>query len=460
MSLSAAAIIRSAFGPEPPVRVEARGEHAGPENAACRLVFRDDTALAQLARAPGELGLARAYVAGQLDIEGDLFALLRTRASGAPVRFGFEARLAFLAQLGTGPWRTPPSPPPEEIDLGGRLGRHGLGRDSKAISHHYGVGNVFYELLLGPSMTYSCAVFEHADDPLALAQANKMELICRKLGLEPGMTLLDVGCGWGSLVRYAAEHYGVRATGITISREQAAFARQRIEADNLSHLVDIRLCDYRQLGEKGGEERFDAISSVGMAEHVGRRNLGAYFNILQGLLVPRGRLLNHQIGIGPDRSRPAGTRASRVDRDSFVNRYVFPDGELLDVGELVALAQEHNLEVRHVESLCERYALTTRRWLDNLESNWDQAVTLVGAGRARVWRLYLAGAAVNFELGSAQIHQVLAVNTALNGSHRGENGLPLRLVFERQPLSDTSGESHSRADSASTSTTLRPHPRI
>ena len=149
-----------------------------------------------------------------------------------------------------------------------------------------------------------------------------------------------------------------------------------------------------------------------------------------------------------------------LGRDSkVIRRYVFPDGELLDVGELVALAQEHNLEVHHVESLREHYALTTRRWLDNLESNWDQAVTLVGAGRARVWRLYLAGAAVNFELGSAQIHQVLAVNTALNGSHRGENGLPLRLIFERQPLSDTSGESRSRADSPSTSTTLQPHRR-
>lgn len=426
-------MVHSAFGPDAPVRVEADGHHAGPPDAPTTLIVRNDQALAHLARTPGELGLTRAYVNGDLDIEGDLYALLLARAHGKNIRLGTAERLTALRRVGLDPWRHPPVIPPEEIDLGGRVGRHSISRDRRAISHHYDVGNAFYELLLGPSMVYSCAVFEHATDSLEQAQTNKMELICRKLALQPGMRMLDVGCGWGSLVLHAAGHHGVHAVGITISTEQADYARRRVAAAGLAERVEIRLCDYREMGS----DRFDAISSVGMAEHVGRARLPEYFAILHGLLRHQGRLLNHQIGVGPDTDRPAGTRTSKLGRDGFMNRYVFPDGELHDVGELVALAQEQQLEVRHLESLREHYAMTARAWVANLEAGWNRAVALVGEGRARVWRLYLAGSAVAFEVGSNQVHQVLAVRTGAAGTQRGKAGVPLRQVFERQPLGST-----------------------
>ncbi|MFN0026585.1 MAG: class I SAM-dependent methyltransferase [Acidimicrobiales bacterium] len=438
MERSFATIIRSAFGADPPLQVHARGRRSGPDDAPTRLVVRREEALAHLVRAPGELGLARAYVSGALDIEGDLFGALRARATGDTIRLGTADRLRAFRQLGIDPWRHPPTVPPEEVDLGGRMGRHSMGRhsigrDRRAISHHYDVGNQFYELLLGPSMVYSCAVFEDAADTLEQAQFNKMELICRKLGLRQGLRLLDVGCGWGSLVLHAARLHDVHAVGITLSAEQADYARLRVAAAGLGDRIEIRLCDYREMGS----DRFDAISSVGMAEHVGRARLGDYFTILRGLLRDQGRLLNHQIGIGPDPTRPAGTRTSRLGRDGFMNRYVFPDGELHDVGELVAVAQEQQLEVRHVESIREHYALTARAWVANLEAGWERAVGLVGEGRARVWRLYLVGSALGFELGSTQVHQVLAVRTPLAGTHRGRSGQPWRPLFEREPLSAT-----------------------
>ncbi len=438
MSLSLATMIRSAFGPDAPVRVEVDGAHAGPVDAPATLTVRNGAALAHLVRAPGELGLARAYVSGDLDIDGDLYGLLRARATGETIRLGTADRLRVLRLLGVGPWRHPPAVPPEEVDLGGRLGRHSIGRDRRAISHHYDVGNEFYVLLLGPSMVYSCAVFEHATDSLEQAQFNKMELICRKLDLQSGMRMLDVGCGWGSLLMHAAAHHGVHAVGITISAEQADHARRRVAAAGLDDRVEIRLCDYREMGS----DRFDAISSVGMAEHVGRARLAAYFSTLHGLLRNQGRLLNHQIGIGADESRPAGTRSSKLGRDGFMNRYVFPDGELHNVGELVAVAQEQGLEVRHLEGLREHYALTARAWVANLEADWERATALVGEGRARVWRLYLVGSALGFELGTTQVHQVLAVRTPTAGSKRGQAGQPLRDVFERRPLSATAPLAH------------------
>jgi cyclopropane-fatty-acyl-phospholipid synthase len=432
-----AALIRSAFADDAPIQVEARGRVAGPSDAIVRLVVRSDEALAHLVRSPGELGFARAYVSGALDIDGDLYGLLRARATGPAVRLGLRDGLSFATALGRRPWTSPPAMPLEEIDLGGRLGRHALRRDERAIRYHYDVGNDFYALLLGPSMVYSCAVFASPSDSLEAAQANKLELICRKLGLEPGMRLLDVGCGWGSLVRHAARQHGVHALGITLSEQQAAYARAEVAQDGLADRVEIRLCDYRQLGA----ERFDAISSVGMSEHVGRAKLSEYFSILHGLLEPQGRLLNHQIGIGPEKSRRRGTRSVAMGRRGFMNRYVFPDGELHDIGELVAVAQETDLEVRHVESLREHYALTTRRWVDNIEASWEQAVALAGEGRARVWRLYLAGSSVNFELGPNQVHQVLAVNTPTSGAERGASGMPLRPAFEGSP-SATAAESN------------------
>jgi cyclopropane-fatty-acyl-phospholipid synthase len=316
----------------------------------------------------------------------------------------------------------PLPPPPEEARLRGR--RHSKSRDAQAIAHHYDVSNRFYELVLGPSMTYSCAVWPRTGATLEEAQAGKYELICRKLDLGEGMRLLDVGCGWGGMAMHAASHHGASVIGVTLSRRQVEWAQKAVADAGLADRVEIRLQDYRDILDGP----FDAISSIGMFEHVGLRNLGLYFRRLYRLLRPGGRLLNHGI------SRPARpgmrTRAGvpvtppRFARRSFIDRYVFPDGELHEVGAVVSTMQAAGYEVRHVESLREHYALTLRAWVANLEANWEEAVAEVGAARARVWRLYMAASALNFEAGRTQVHQVLAVR-----SDRGRSGLPLRPTF-------------------------------
>jgi cyclopropane-fatty-acyl-phospholipid synthase len=291
-------------------------------------------------------------------------------------------------------------------------------RDQAAIAHHYDLSNEFYELLLGPSMTYSCARFTDAGNSLEEAQASKYELICNKLGLRPGMRLLDVGCGWGGMVLHAATHHDVDAVGVTISAEQHEYARKKIADAGLASRVDVRLQDYRDLAG----EQFDAISSIGMAEHVGRPQLVGYFGALTAMLRPEGRLLNHAI------STPNG---ALLGRKTFIARYVFPDGELPDVAEVVTGMQAHGLDVRDVEGLREHYALTLRRWSANLDTAWEQACRLVGERRARVWRLYLAGAAVSFEIADIGIHQVLGVKLTTAGA----SGMPLtREQFERGRL--------------------------
>ena len=296
----------------------------------------------------------------------------------------------------------PLPPPPEEARPWGR--RHSAQRDAQVIGHHYDVGNAFYELVLGPSMTYSCARFADPKMSLAEAQASKHDLVCRKLGLpeKPGMRLLDVGCGWGSMAIHAASNYGATVVGVTISREQQASARQRVKEAGLADQVEIRLQDYRDLAG----ERFDAVSSIGMSEHVGGAHIGEYFTMLASLLVPGGRLLNHAIST---------VGGSKLGRRTFMHRYVFPDGELLDVGQTVMAMQNAGFEVRDVESLREHYALTLRQWVTNLEENWDAAAALVGARRARVWRLYMAGSAVGFEDGGLGIHQVLGTIASADG---------------------------------------------
>ena len=278
-------------------------------------------------------------------------------------------------------------------------------RDKVAVSHHYDVGNEFYALVLGPSMTYSCARFVDAGVSLEQAQAAKHELICRKLGLheQPGARLLDVGCGWGSMAIHAATEHGARVVGITISDEQAAEARRRVEAAGVADRVEIRIQDYRRIADGP----FDAISSVGMAEHVGERKMDDYFGILRSLLHPGGRMLNHAI---------SSVGGSRLRRRGFVYRYVFPDGELLDVGNTVLSMERAGFEVRDVESLREHYATTLRNWVANLERNWDRAVDLVGEGRARVWLLYMSGSINSFDDNSVAIHQVLGVATDPTGA--------------------------------------------
>ncbi|WP_086772835.1 SAM-dependent methyltransferase, partial [Streptomyces bobili] len=284
--------------------------------------------------------------------------------------------------------------------------------DRRAISHHYDVGNDFYEIVLGPSMVYSCAYWESADSTLEDAQRDKLELVCRKLGLTPGQRLLDVGCGWGSMAIHAAREHGVSVVGITLSQEQAAYARKRVADAGLTDRVEIRVQDYRDVADGP----YDAISSIGMAEHVGADKYLEYAGVLHALLKPGGRLLNHQIARRPHHDETA------YEVDGFIDAYVFPDGELAPLGSTVTQLERAGFEVRDVESIREHYALTLRRWVARLEDDWRRAVRLTSAGRARVWRLYMAASALAFEQQRIGVNQVLAVRPPPSGA----SGLPLR----------------------------------
>jgi len=271
------------------------------------------------------------------------------------------------------------------------------------------VGNDFYELVLGPSWTYSCARFVTPSTTLEEAQAAKYELICRKLGLDerPGSRLLDVGCGWGSMAIHAARNHGARVVGVALSHEQVDKARERVREAGLEDSIEIRYQDYRDL--RG--EQFDAISSIGMFEHVGTVRTAQYFATLRELLVPTGRLLNHAI---------SSTDGSRLGNRTFIGRYVFPDGELLDVGQVVLAMERAGFEVRDLESLREHYSRTLHCWVANLEAHWDEAVALVGRARADIWRLYMAGSAIGFDDGGIAVHQVLGVVPTEDGT----SGMP------------------------------------
>ncbi|MFD0361359.1 class I SAM-dependent methyltransferase [Nocardia sp. GCM10030253] len=416
-------LLRAALGSRPAVGFEFwDGSTILPEGE-CRgtMRVRSKDALSYLVWAPGELGLGRAFVSGTADLDGDIFTMLRALQSTAPrdARLGLDAAWkAIGAARQLGALGRPPLPPPEEArPRRGHL--HTKRRDAAAISHHYDVGNDFYRLVLGPSMTYSCARFAADNDDgrgganatvsLEDAQRAKHDLICRKLGLaeRAGMRLLDVGCGWGSMAMHAASTYGAQVVGVTISKAQAELARERIADAGLSTSIEIRLADYREL--RG--EKFDAISSIGMFEHVGATRAAEYFDTLRALLRPEGRLLNHAI---------SSAGGSTMHGRSFIGRYVFPDGELLDVGEVALAMERAGFEVRDVEALREHYALTLRHWVANLEGAWDRAVSLVGDGRARVWRLYMAASALGFEDGGLGIHQVLGVVP----DEQGHAGMP------------------------------------
>ena len=277
------------------------------------------------------------------------------------------------------------------------------------------MSNRFYRWVLGPSMAYTCAVFPTRDASLEEAQAEKFDLVCRKLGLRPGMRLLDVGCGWGGMVVHAVKNYGVTAIGVTLSRQQAEWGQQVIDDAGLGDRAKIRHQDYRHVPEQG----FDAVSSIGLTEHIGHRNYRTYFGFLRSRLNPTGLLLNHSI----TRTDP---RQSTQLSKGFINRYVFPDGELVPVGRIVDAIEDASLEVRHEENLREHYALTLMHWSRNLEENWDDAVEEVGIGKARVWRLYLAAARLGFASNRIQLHQVLAVRTADDGT----SDYPLRVDWD------------------------------
>ncbi len=411
-------LVSAALGGELPISVRCwDGSEMGPPDATVRLVIKRRRALRRLLWAPNELGVARAYVSGDVEIEGDLLEGLtqlnrpNARSTGPGVAFNAELKRAMVkGVLRLGIIGPPPKPPAEEAKVAGK--RHSRARDADAIAHHYDVGNDFYELVLGPSMTYSCAYWEKDPGPAYRvddAQQAKCDLVARKLGLAEGMRLLDVGCGWGTFVIHAARTYGVRAVGITLSRAQADFARKRIADEGLDELVEIRVQDYREVRDGP----YDAISSIGMAEHVGLSMLPTYAADLYSLLRPGGRFLNHAIARRPG----APTDFSKT---SFIARYVFPDGELEPVGVMVNAIEDSGFEVRDVESLREHYALTLRAWVANLERGWDDAVRLTSPGRARVWQLYMAGSALAFEAGRIGVNQVLAVKPDVAGS----SGMP------------------------------------
>jgi cyclopropane-fatty-acyl-phospholipid synthase len=398
------------------------GSQTGPQDAEIGIHLRTPRGAAYLATSPGSLGMARAYVSGDLDVAGvhpgDPYRLLTTLADQLawarpdPRAVALVARSLGLARL------IPPSPPPQEALPDWRRVlegiRHSRRRDAEAIHHHYDVSNRFYELLLGESMTYTCACYPDRQATLEQAQEHKYDLVARKLGLMPGMRLLDVGCGWGGMVRHAVKHYGVTALGVTLSSAQAEWAAKAIARDGISDRAEVRYLDYRDVTESG----FDAISSIGLTEHIGVANYPAYFRFLHGRLRAGGRLLNHCI------TRPGNRHVARV-KGGFIDRYIFPDGELTGSGRIISEMQNVGFEVRHAENLREHYARTCGEWNDNLVAHWDLCVAEVGEATAKVWGLYLAGSRLGFERNQVQLHQVLAVKLHPDG----DADYPLRHDF-------------------------------
>lgn len=393
------------------------GSSAGPDDAVLGLDLLTPRGTTYLATAPGELGLARAYISGDLEARGvhpgDPYPLLKALADKLDFKRPSPLVLANIVRS-IGLERLVPIPPPpqEALPRWRRLAeglRHSKTRDAEAIHHHYDVSNTFYEWVLGPSMTYTCAVYPDADATLEEAQDNKYRLVFEKLRLQPGDRLLDVGCGWGGMVRYAARR-GVRAIGATLSAEQAKWAQNKIQEEGLSDLAEVRHSDYRDVRETG----FDAVSSIGLTEHIGVKNYPAYFGFLKSKLRTGGLLLNHCITRHDNRSmfRAGG----------FTDRYVFPDGELTGSGRIITEIQDIGFEVLHEENFRHHYAMTLRDWCANLVAHWDEAVDEVGLATAKIWGLYMAASRVGFEYNKIQLHHVLASKV----DARGNDDLPLR----------------------------------
>jgi cyclopropane-fatty-acyl-phospholipid synthase len=358
------------------------------------LTFSDPAGLAHIVRRPGPLGFFRGYVDGHLRID-DLDKAWHAIDEWEPPQLSVTDRgrvllTAMIAAAKAGV----PRRPALELLLDGK--RHSIERDRKAVQYHYDVGNEFFALFLDESMTYSCAIFSRGAKTLEEAQLAKLDLIATKLRLQEGQRVLDVGCGWGSFAMHAAKHYGVKVLGITLAEEQAKLARQRVADAGLSDQVEIRLADYRQLSE----EPFDAISSIGMVEHVGETQIDVYTDTLARLLKPGGLLLNHGIAV----TRPDDDVAA----DQIAMRYVFPDGDPLPLWRIEKSVELAGLFTQHIEGFQQDYADTLGHWYRNFEARLDEAERLAGAERTRIWRLYLMISKRTFEAGYVRVYQVLA----------------------------------------------------
>ena len=417
--MTLAEIFETLLGGNLSIRITAYdGSSAGPVDAQYGLDLKTPRGTTYLVTAPGDLGLARAYIAGDLELigahPGDPHPALKALASNLQFHRPSPLSLAHIARsLGIDHFKPIAPPPQEAVPRWRRFAeglRHSKSRDAEVIHYHYDVSNTFYEWVLGPSMTYTCAVYPERDASLEAAQENKYRLIFEKLRLKPGDRLLDIGCGWGGMVRYAARR-GVHAIGATLSAEQAQWAQKAIADEGLGEFAEVRHSDYRDVTESG----FDAVSSIGLTEHIGVHNYPSYFGFMRDKLRPGGMLLNHCI------TRP--DNASRSKAGSFIDRYVFPDGELTGSGKIISKLQDiGGMEVIHEENFREHYAMTLRDWNINLVEHWDEAVAEVGEGTARLWGLYMAGCRIGFDRNIIQLHHVLATKLDEDGGHQ----VPLR----------------------------------
>lgn len=416
--MTVAEIVDTLFPTGNPFRWEAfDGSATGPENADHTVCVSSPEGLSYIATAPGDLGLARAWVTGGLTVEGEhlahpygIFDDLRTLydtferpdvATGLRIARSLRSMGAIQIQ---------PIPEAEQAPWLERrvrqgLSRHSKERDADVISSHYDAGNEFYELFLGDSMAYTCAYYPTPDASLDDAQENKFRLVFEKLHLSPGDRHLDIGCGWGSMVRYAARR-GVKSLGVTLSKEQAEWAQATIEEEGLADLAEVRYLDYRDADETD----FDAISSIGLLEHIGVDNYPSYFEFLSGKLRDGGALVNHCITYPDNHKTKSG---------EFMDRYIFPDGELTGSGTVVKNMQDHGFEVFHEENIRLDYMRTLRDWCENLKANWDQAVELVGENTAKLWGMYMAGSEWGFEHDVVELHQIVGIKLAHDGSRAG-----------------------------------------